>query len=334
MERHVSIWNEQVASRRRGITGRFMNLSRKWTGFSSNTRSSSGSASGGRDNYDSSGFYRADAPEAIMRKLADYAFMLRDWKLAHSIYDILRSDFGDAKVWKYHAAANEMAAVTFLMMPQQSSLRARQENVEQMLESAFYSYQTRCSSPYGALRSLVLGVELLRLRGGASIDDAGRWGLRLLESKILGKTGEALFQERLAVSYATRMGLGSINWGSRLRKSAAWSVLAAETWACQAKYIQSQRCLNGARDSYESLQHQHGIGHFTVASDWLMALQRELSGQLNSQGAHSDTEEQHDEASSIDEESEALTDLRSRRVSAAVQPGELQASLHGGLTNE
>jgi hypothetical protein len=41
-----------------------------------------------------------------MRKLADFAFMLRDWKLAHSTYDLLRTDFNNDKAWKYHAAAH------------------------------------------------------------------------------------------------------------------------------------------------------------------------------------------------------------------------------------
>jgi trafficking protein particle complex subunit 8 len=40
-----------------------------------------------------------------MRKLADYAFMLRDWKLANSTYDIVRKDFANDKAWKYAAGA-------------------------------------------------------------------------------------------------------------------------------------------------------------------------------------------------------------------------------------
>lgn len=40
-----------------------------------------------------------------MRKLADYAFMLRDWKFAHSIYDLLRKDFLNDKAWMYHAGS-------------------------------------------------------------------------------------------------------------------------------------------------------------------------------------------------------------------------------------
>src|SRR4051794_8995398 len=88
MENRVALWNEQFASRRRGISGRFMSLSKKWTGFgtgSRNTSIASGLGGGASGNYDSlQGSYRYDTPEAILRKLADYAFMLRDYKLASS----------------------------------------------------------------------------------------------------------------------------------------------------------------------------------------------------------------------------------------------------------
>jgi hypothetical protein len=330
MERHVNIWNDQVASRRRGITGRFMNLSRKWAGFGAVSRSSSGGNSGTGDNYNASGFFRADTPEAIMRKLADYAFMLRDWKLAHSTYELLRSDFGDSKAWKYHAAANEMAAVSLLIAPQQAASKSRSETIEQMLEAAFYSYNTRCSAPYGALRSVNLGLELLRLRGGTSVDDAGRWGLRLLDSKILGQIGEALVKERLAICYASKPGVGSLNWGNRRRKSAAWSVLAAEAWIQQAKYIPAYRCYQDAERRYGSLPHAQGISQFEYAGAYLNSLQHELSEKLEIPGDNDDDAGGNGSRDDIDEESEALTDLRSRRASMVVRPGVLEtAPLHG-----
>ncbi|GJN70612.1 cis-golgi transport protein particle complex subunit [Purpureocillium lilacinum] len=336
MERHVSVWNDQVASRRRGITGRFMNLSRKWAGFGGGSRSSSGGSGGAKDNYDTSGFYRADTPEAIMRKLADYAFMLRDWKLAHSTYDLLRSDFSESKAWKYHAAANEMAAISLLLMPQSLTSKSRSETIDQMLESAFYSYGTRCSAPYGATRSLALGLELLRLRGGSHIDDAGRWGLRLLESKMLGRVADALFKERLAVCYASRPGVGSFGWGSRHRKSAAWSVLAADAWCQQAKYIPAERCLADAQRTYSSLPHKRGISAFASAMEYMASLEHELAEKLPTWGgaARNETEDETDE-DEIDEESEALTDLRARRASVTARAGVLEtAPLHGEARDE
>ncbi|KAI1822269.1 ER-golgi trafficking TRAPP I complex 85 kDa subunit-domain-containing protein [Xylaria intraflava] len=323
MERHVSVWNDQVASRRRGLAGRFAGLTRRW-GFGSNSRSSgSGSSSG--SNYDSLGFYRSDTPEAIMRKLADYAFMLRDWKLAYSTYEILRSDFNNDKAWRYHAATNEMAALSLLIMPQNLSSKTRAETLDTLLEAAYYSYLTRCDAPYGALRCLALGLELLRLRGGSSVDDAAKWGIRLLESKILGPVGDALIKERLAVCYASKEGLGTQAWGSRRRKSALWSVLGAETWLAQSKFIQAQRCLNEARRTYSDLPTDHGIDKFSHASALMLSIGQALNEHLEKDDQDED-ETDGEESEGMDEESEAL-DSKGRRNSSFGFPGSTGANL-------
>jgi len=101
MERCIATWNDQVASRRRGISGRFISMSKRYFSTSSSRNSTSSSS-----NYDPlSQSYPPSSPEAQMRKLADYAFMVRDWRLAHSIYELLRTDFNNDKAWKYHAGA-------------------------------------------------------------------------------------------------------------------------------------------------------------------------------------------------------------------------------------
>ncbi|KAI1403590.1 ER-golgi trafficking TRAPP I complex 85 kDa subunit-domain-containing protein [Hypoxylon fuscum] len=321
MERHVSVWNDQVASRRRGLAGRFVGLTKRWGFGSSNRTSFAGQSSG--SNYDSLGFYRQDAPEAIMRKLADYAFMLRDWKLAHSTYDLLRSDFNNDKAWKYHAAANEMAAISLLIVPQNLSAKSRAETIDAAFEAAFYSYITRCSAPYGALRCLALGLELLRLRGGSSIDDAAKWGIRLLESKIAGPVGDALIKERLAVCYASKQGTGTHLWGGRRRKSALWSVLGADAWVAQSKYIQAQRCLNEARKTYSELPGGNGIDRFSYASAFVLSIGKQLNHNLEV-GEHQDedgTTTEGEQSDMVDEESEALDVMRGRRISALGLPG-------------
>ncbi|KAI5923578.1 ER-golgi trafficking TRAPP I complex 85 kDa subunit-domain-containing protein [Camillea tinctor] len=311
MERHVSVWNDQVASRRRGLAGRFAGLTKRW-GFGSGSRSSTGPGSG--SNYDQNGFYRQDAPEAIMRKLADYAFMLRDWKLAHSTYDLLRSDFNNDKAWKYHAATNEMAALSLLIMPQNLSSKTRAETIDSMLEAAYYSYVTRCSSPYGALRCLSLGLELLRLRGGSSVDDAAKWGTRLIESRITGPIGDALIKERLAVCYASKKGVGTQAWGGRRRKSALWSILGAETWLAQSKFIQAQRCLNGARKTYSDLPSGNGIDKFSLASALMLSIGQQLNQNMEA-ADRDDDQTTENQSEVVDEESEALDMTRGRRIS-------------------
>ncbi|KAI0022494.1 ER-golgi trafficking TRAPP I complex 85 kDa subunit-domain-containing protein [Xylariomycetidae sp. FL0641] len=303
MERHVSVWNDQVAAKRRGLAGRISGLTKRW-GFGTSSRSSVIGTSSG-SNYDSLGFYPHDTPEAIMRRLADYCFMLRDWKLAYSTYDLLRSDFNNDKAWKYHAATNEMAALSLLIMPQTLSAKTRAETTDTMFEAAYYSYLTRCSAPYGALRCLTLGLELLRLRGGSSVDDAAKWGIRLLESRILGPVGDALLKERLAVCYASRQGIGSHAWGSRRRKSALWSILGAETWLAQNKFIQSQGCLNAARKTYSDLPSDNGIDMFSLASGYMLSIGQRLNQNLEAADRH-ETLSTADQSEVIDEESEAL----------------------------
>lgn len=262
MERHVATWNEQVLARRRGISGRFMSLSKRWTPFGSGRTSSSQAV--GSSNYDSlQGFYRPDAPEALMRKLADYSFMLRDWKLALSTYDILRTDFNNDKAWRHYAGAAEMAALSALMSTGPLSSKTRTENIDGWIEAASYSYtdRQRSAAPYYALRTLALGLELLRLRGSSAADDAARWASRILETGLVGAIGSALFTERVSACYSVRTGVGTFNLGSRRRKAAFWSAMAAENWYRLDKALQAEKCLETALRLYGTrTENNEGVG--------------------------------------------------------------------------
>ena len=100
-----------MASSRRGITGRLFSAGRRY--FSTGTKSTtinpqpaqSPSASNTPTNNLAIPIYAYNTPEAQMRKLADYAFMLRDYKFAHSVYDTVKKDFSADKAWKYYAGA-------------------------------------------------------------------------------------------------------------------------------------------------------------------------------------------------------------------------------------
>jgi len=253
MERAVAQWNEQVLARRRGLSGRFMSLSKRWTPFGSSRNSSSSSTLSANSNYDSlQGFYRPDAPEALMRKLADYCFMLRDWKLALSTFDILRQDFQNDKAWRHYAGASEMAALSALLSTSPLSSKIRTENIDAWIEAASYSYtdRQRSAAPYYALRTLALGLELLRVRGSSAADDAARWAARIIETGLVGAIGTALFTERTAACYAVRTGLGTFKLGARRRKAALWAVLAAENWWRLDKALQAEKCLEMALRLY------------------------------------------------------------------------------------
>jgi hypothetical protein len=208
-----------------------------------------------------------------------------------------------------------MAAISSLLLPQALTAKVRAETVDLMLDTAIYSYTTRGNSLYGAIRCLLLGMELLRLRGGSSTDDAARWSTKLIENSLMGSVGEPLLRERIAVCYATREGAGSGRWGARTRKAALWNVLAADDWLNLGKYKQAERRLSDARMLYEKLANRDSLSYFATANAFLLGLNRELQAASVSKGdTYGEEFDEHEESSSMDEESEAL-DVRSHRKS-------------------
>jgi len=250
-----------------------------------------------------------------MRKLADYAFMLRDFKLAQSTYDILRTDFNNDKAWKYYAGANEMAAISTLLNSQTLTSKTRTEAVDQMLETASYSYITRCIAPYYALRTLTLGVELLKLRGSSAIDDAARWASKILENGLVGPVGHALFTERISACYTSRKGVGSMNWGSRRRKAALWAILATEGWLRLGKMVQAEKCLQEASKLYDiSGTQQHALS-FGEMQGFVEELREVVAAsRRKAQGYDGAAEQVEDEVTLVEEVSEQL-DSRPHRKS-------------------
>lgn len=127
MDRQVQLWNEQVASPRRGITGRLFQASKRYFGSTGGKQASSvrqivvsSGAAGGSGAVNGSvsvtptsssatssrtiTVYPAGSPEALMRKLADFAFLLQDYTFAVAIYDSVKKDFQSDRAYKYYAA--------------------------------------------------------------------------------------------------------------------------------------------------------------------------------------------------------------------------------------
>ncbi len=260
MEGRVTTWNDQMASRRRGISGRFMSISKRLASFGSMKVSHSGpSASSGPNgsNFDAQqGYYVAETAEAQMRQLADHAFMLRDWKLAHTTYESLRADFRNDSAWLYHAAANEMFAVSYLLIPPNMGSKVRSDTIDKMLEIASYSYLIRCSKPSGAIRCLIIATELLQGGGSTGTEDAAKWGAKLLELGILTPIAQAFVTERIADCYRSRSGDGVLEIGSRKRQTAFWNTLAAKTWVDRGKLFQACSRLQLAGISYRTFDQQ------------------------------------------------------------------------------
>ena len=255
MEGRVNTWNDQVASRRRGISARFISLSKRITNFGTNKAilatpsEASGSPS---NNFDSSrGFYSPETSEAILRQLGDHAFMLRDWKLANATYELVRTDFANDKAWKHHAAATEMCAISSLLIPWTIGARNKHETIDQLLDSASYSYLTRSSMPFGTMRCLSVAVELFKDRGAAGAVDGAKWGSKLLEMRLMNIIPQAILSERIANCYRSRNGAGLLKIGSRRRHAALWDLLSSTTWIYQGTISRAHNQLRLASIVYQ-----------------------------------------------------------------------------------
>ncbi|KAJ1673368.1 hypothetical protein EV182_005380, partial [Spiromyces aspiralis] len=108
MEQQIQVLCKETENQRRAITGRLFSVGRKYFGNTSR---------GGliKTGIDGETYYSYSSIEAKMRKLADYAFMMKDFRFAQTVYQAARRDFELDKVWKYVAGAQEMVGICKLL---------------------------------------------------------------------------------------------------------------------------------------------------------------------------------------------------------------------------
>jgi hypothetical protein len=87
----IIIWEKDVASHKRGISNRLLKVGLKY--FGSTKPSTSVSASPVFSSELNRIVFPHNSNEMIMRRLADYAFMVRDYKYAQGILQIVKKDF-------------------------------------------------------------------------------------------------------------------------------------------------------------------------------------------------------------------------------------------------
>lgn len=269
MERCINTWNDQIASSRRSLTGRFFGASRKY--FTSSAKSAG--------NYNSTTLtYPALSPEAQLRKLADFAFMLRDYKFAFSIYELLKRDFQTDKAWGYLAGTQEMCAVSYLLSPDGLSLsvKSRVDIIESMMELAIYSYISRSGMPTYALRCILMCAELMCTTRSptAASEGSARWILKALNEKLVGPLGSAILLERVSNCYSCHSAIAHSNYAdsaakaaangnqstvgtknTRDRKAAFWMLLAAREWAAsgEERLPEVSDCIAVSQETYGDL---------------------------------------------------------------------------------
>ncbi|KAJ2592145.1 hypothetical protein EV177_008774, partial [Coemansia sp. RSA 1804] len=153
MQYMVRVLSDKTANQRRGITGRLFSAGRRYFGATTKTSSTARGVDG--DVY-----FAYDSAEAMLRKLADYSFMLKDYKFAQSVYQVARRDFQAEKTWKCYAGAQEMVGVSKLMLEIHASKAEFDSNFDDAI--AMYLYKSQTQQPFLAVRCIVVYYELLK----------------------------------------------------------------------------------------------------------------------------------------------------------------------------
>ncbi|CAO1632429.1 unnamed protein product [Parajaminaea phylloscopi] len=243
MERCVSHYNESIAASRKGLTGRLFGASRKLFGQSA----SRGGGAQERPNWNAAGaYYWASTMEAQTRRLADFAFILHDYKLAAATYDLGRKDYSVEKAHWYAAGATEMFGLSHLMMMIGS--KASPVDVDSYLAASHSLYRSShfdLATLVRILRSTLLYYQayqalefyrpapaaLLRTAEGPGGSELDAVGAMLLEQAAYAHLKES-----------TR--------SPALRKWALCMAMAGQRYeACGVKRL-CKRCFDGARNVY------------------------------------------------------------------------------------
>ncbi len=254
MERYVQHMGDHLASSRKGLTNRLFGASRKlFGGGISGDKASSGGGSSGlatAGGYDPQHeFYPYSSIEAQTRRLADFAFTIRDYKLAASMYDLGRKDFAGDKAYKHAAGATEMFGLSHLMIMFTS--RSAPIDVDSYLAQACQEYTLRSparSSAAGpveenhALRATLLYYEAYRMLGYLRPAPAGLVRMSLNSDEVLAP----LLLEQAALSCL------QLRPRPSLRKFALHLVTAAHKYQACGQKILSLRCYATAAVVYRS----------------------------------------------------------------------------------
>lgn len=258
MEQCLVAWHEETRKQNGGFAGRLLSLSKKYIGSTFPPRPDTNIlanvtaaqqrqliindgdrlAGPSRDYHSASG-YSANSPEAQARQLADFAFFLRDYRLANQTYESLKKEFLADKAWPYLAATQQASSITQLLLGKVGTL-ALAATVDVNTDGSIYTAIHRCHMPLRALKCAVVVGELLAEEHAAA--GAAKWLRRALDERLVGPLSYALLMERISRAYTRALPR------AYFRKAAFWEILASREWA-ESKYPkEAKRCLALATD--------------------------------------------------------------------------------------
>ncbi|KAJ2905793.1 hypothetical protein GGI21_004129, partial [Coemansia aciculifera] len=241
----IRVLSDQTASERRGIAGRLFSAGRRYL----NTTSKAETTYVGADGEI---YYRHKSSEAMLRRLADCSFMLKDYRFAQSVYQIARRDFQSEKAWLCYAGAQEMIGVCKLLWEVQTT-RAEFDSI---FEDAVATYLHKARSPrhFFAVRCIMVYYELLKHHRFYAFAPGA-----LLRGPGFSASLSALLKEQAAYSFLKAVPHPNV------RKFAFYAMLASQSYQRAQIGELASRCLRMVRVSLSSQPHEQGNADDAVA---------------------------------------------------------------------
>ncbi|KAJ2831190.1 hypothetical protein GGI24_001653 [Coemansia furcata] len=233
MQNVIRVLSDQTASERRGITGRLFSAGRRYLNTTAKTENT-------YVGNDGEVYYRHKSPEAMLRRLADCSFMLKDYRFAQSVYQIARRDFQSEKAWLCYAGVQEMIGVCKLLWEVQTT----KAEFDSIFDDAVSTYVQRTRTPrrhFFAVRCTVVYYELLKHHRFFAFAPGA-----LLRGPSFSASLTALFNEQAAYSYLKAVPRPNV------RKFAFYAMLASQSFQKAQMSDLANRCLRMVRVSLKS----------------------------------------------------------------------------------
>ncbi|KAL6451032.1 TRS85 Trafficking protein particle complex III-specific subunit 85 [Candida maltosa Xu316] len=212
MQSKIRLWDDQMLQPKKSIAGRFFQVSRKLFNTNNNSDTNllanannaikNGANPNSSFNYSENYYYKSTS-EQVLRKLADWSIMLKDFKYAYSTYELIRKDYTSDRAWAYVASAQEMCIVSLLLAQTQQNLnpmvkipapdrntlrKIRHDIIDPYMDNLNYTFKSRLNLKTFSFRSMIMVVELLLCM--SQIFHISYWWYEMIEKYLLKLTAE------------------------------------------------------------------------------------------------------------------------------------------------
>lgn len=288
MHRKILFWDESVLQPRRSIFQSSKFLRRFMS--KSNQNELNRTKTDRVDNAESIVKFNSASPEFSLRKLADWSFMLSDFKASYSIYELLSKDWESYP--DYLAPCLESRVVSLLMGAQNIiTAKTIKTEIEPLITRSIDQYQLKSElNPLRLTHCILTCADLLLSLSDTWVSSPLAVGYlnKILESTLVGSHATVLLWERVSYAYEVCIdprvndehilhrkystddchqdneqlkkqykisrSAARTEGLTRFRKSSLFQLLAAKKWKELNKKNQARWCLEQVHEVYKGMK--------------------------------------------------------------------------------